>query len=125
MNRDDVIRTALWATAVMNAGASLLFAFPASIGWLAGLPADVPPLYAFMVGSFIALFGGAYAWAASDPTVRRPLVVLGAVGKSTAFVIVVTCWLFGAASGLTAIAIVGDLVFAAIFVWWLLAPTDD
>jgi hypothetical protein len=125
VNRDDVIRTTLWTTAVFNLGAAFLFAFPASIGRLAGMPPEVPPLYAAMAGLFVALFGGAYAWAASDAAVRRPIVVLGAIGKASAFVVVVTCWLFGAASGLTAIAIVGDLVFASIFAWWLLAPAHD
>ena len=71
---------------------------------------------AFMV----ALFGGAYAWLARAPRIDRPMVTLAALGKTGFFVVVCAAWLLGEAPGRVVLAAIGDLVFAAIFAWWLL-----
>ena len=76
---------------------------------------------------FVVLFAGAYAWVALQPTIHRPLVALAAIGKAGAFALFLICWLAGAASGLSVVALGGDLAFAAIFAWWLLGqpgPTE-
>jgi hypothetical protein len=108
------------ASAVFNVGGALLFAFPASLGQLAGLPAAVPGIYRAMLAMFILLFAAAYAWLARQPSIDRPLVALAALGKASAFAVVFVFWLFDGASGLGMIAGTGDLVLAAIFAWWLL-----
>jgi hypothetical protein len=72
-----------------------------------------------MVALFVLLFGGAYAWVASQPRIDRPIVAMAAVGKTGAFVVVVCCWLLGDVPARAVLAITGDLVFAAIFTWWL------
>ena len=120
MNRDLLMRRALWTTAVFNVGGALLFLFPDSLGRMAGLPAPVPGVHATLLASFVLLFGGAYAWLARQPTIDRPMVAMTAVGKTAAFVIAVGFWTMGDLPATTVMAASGDLVFAAIFVWWLL-----
>jgi hypothetical protein len=120
MTRDDLMRRALWASVFFNLGGSLLFFFPASLGRLAILPVPVPPAYSALLAFFIVLFGGAYAWLALQPRFDRPLVAFSAIGKAGAFAVVLACWVAGAVEGRAVLAITGDLVFAAIFAWWLL-----
>jgi hypothetical protein len=115
------MRAALWASVPYNLGAAALFAFPSSApGQLVGLPTPAPPLYGALVAVFMLLFGGAYAWLACQPVIHRPLVALAAVGKLSVFAVFTALWLFGAAPGLGALAAIGDLALAAVFVWWLL-----
>lgn len=120
MTEDRIVRRALWMTTAANIGAAPLFAFPASLGWIAGLPAEVPTVYAMMLALFVLLFGGAYGWLALQPTIDRPLLALGAIGKTGAFTVVFLCWCAGAADFGSVLAITGDLGFAAVFFWWLL-----
>ena len=87
-DRDQLMRRALRATAVMNAGGALLFAFPGWFGWLAGFPAVAPRVYAFMLGFMVALFGATYAWLAQQPRIHRPLVGFSAFGKAGVFFVV-------------------------------------
>src|SRR5206468_10589450 len=114
-----VMRRALWASVVYNLGGALLFAFPASLGRLAGLPGPVPRIYPTLLGLFVTLFAGTYAWLARQPRIDRPLVAFAALGKSGFFAILFMCWLVGEAPGLGVLAATGDLGFAAVFAWWL------
>ena len=54
-----------------------------------------------------------------QPTINRPFVAFGAIGKAGAFLIVVLLWLRGAAPITSVSAIVGDLVLAVVFLWCL------
>ena len=116
---DEIMRYALWAAAIFNVGGALLFAFPGSLGRMAGLPAELPRVYGALLVSFVLLFGGAYAWLALQPVFDRPLVALAAIGKAGAFAVVFACWLLGDVSVLSVVAISGDLAFALLFAWWL------
>lgn len=123
MDKDVFMRRVLWVAAAFNLGAAFVLAFPASwIGQLAGLPVPVPPIYTTLLAFFVILFGGAYAWLACQPSIDRPLVALAVFGKTGVFIVVLGFWLFGAAPDRGLLAACGDLVFAAIFVWWLLSP---
>ena len=118
---DKFMRCALWASVVYNLGGALLFAFPSSpLGQLAGLPTPVPPIYSALLAFFVVLFGGAYAWLASQPNINQPLVALAAIGKAGVFAIIFVFWLFGEAPGRGVLAVTGDLILAGIFAWWLL-----
>ncbi len=118
--RDDVMRRALWATTFFNLGGGLALAFPSSVlGQLAGLPGESSVLYRFTAALFVLLFGGAYAWLAMQSRIDRPMVAFTALGKASFFVLMVSLWLVDEASGSGLIAATGDLVFAAIFAWWL------
>jgi hypothetical protein len=107
---------------VFNLGGALLFAFPTSpLGELAGLPGPVPPIYGALLAFFVALFGVAYAWLARQPIIDRPLVALAAVGKAGVFAVILVFWLFGEAPGRGVLVATGDVIFAGIFAWWLVA----
>lgn len=124
VDNDTVMRRVLRVGAVFNFGAALAFAFPSSwLGQIAGLPLPGPPFYATVVAFFVALFGGAYAWLAWQPSIDRPLITLAAIGKTGFVLIVFVFWLLGQASGRGLLVASGDLVFVALFVRWLLHST--
>ncbi|REK18906.1 MAG: hypothetical protein DWQ37_03625 [Planctomycetota bacterium] len=127
MNREPLLRTLLWLATVFNTVAAYVFAFPASsLGELAGMPADAPPLYRAATALFVELFGLAYAWLAYHRPLIRPMVAFGALGKASAFVLVAVLWLTGHASPSLVALGTGDLLFAALFAWCLLglSPTE-
>lgn len=110
----------LWLALVFNLLAAAVFANPAStLGQWLGLPASVSPIYSVMVAFFVALFGCAYAWLALQPSIDRPLLALGCIGKTGAFVIAASLWVRGEVSGLLFVVALGDLAFAAVWFAWL------
>jgi hypothetical protein len=119
VNRDAFIRKVLWATVFYNLAGALAFAFPASIGQLAGLPLPVAPIYSVLLAIFVLLFGAAYLWLALQPTIDRPLIGFAALGKASVFVAAIVLWLLGEGPGLFVPGATGDLIFAALFSWWL------
>ncbi len=120
MNRETVLRRALWIAALFNLLGALLFAFPASyFGQFAGLPAEVPGAYRAMTALFVLLFGGAYLWLAQQTVIDRPLVMFGAIGKASAFALIGILWLMGAVGGKGVVIASGDLVLAVLFLWCL------
>jgi hypothetical protein len=122
MTREHILRRALWVAVFFNIAGAYPFAFPASTpGHLAGLPPNAPVPYRAMTALFILLFAGAYAWLASQPTLNRPFVAFGAIGKAAAFLTVVALWLGGAVPGTSVVAIIGDLLLALVFAWCLIA----
>lgn len=114
------MRYALWASALFNLGGAFLFAFPDSLGQLAGFPGHVPRVYSALLALFVILFGGAYAWLARQPRIDRPLVALAALGKAGAFAVVLAFWVLGDVPVRSVLAMSGDLMFALVFGWWLL-----
>ena len=119
---DAAMRRILWCAAVFNLGGAFLFAFPASpVGQLVGLPIPVPGIYCAILAFLVALFGAAYVWLATQPSINRPMVALFAIGKAGVFGIVGIFWLSGAASGPAVVAASGDLIFAILFARWLRA----
>ncbi len=122
MEQETIFRRVLWASAAFNLGGALLFAFPSSApGQLAGLPTPVPAIYSTLLALFVILFGGAYAWLAVQPTIDRPMVAFSAIGKTAAFLTVFGFWLMGEAPARSIVGILGDLIFAGLFFWWLWA----
>jgi hypothetical protein len=121
VSRDSFLRKVLWATVVYNVAGASAFALPASIGQLAGLPLPVAPIYSVLLAVFVLLFGAAYAWLALQPAIDRPLVGFAAFGKASVFVAAIGLWATGNGPGLFVPGAVGDLIFAAIFAWWLRA----
>jgi len=122
MDKDKFIRRVLWASVVFNFAGALLFAFPASTaGQLAGLPLPGPRIYTTLLAYFVALFGCAYAWLACQPNIDRPLVAFSAIGKAGAFAVIFYSWVVGAIAARCVVAAMGDLIFAALFILWLVA----
>jgi hypothetical protein len=123
VNRDEIMRRALRITTYFNVAGASLFAFPDSVGRLAGLPGPVPHLYSWFIAFLVLLFAATYAWLARQPVIDRALVLFSAVGKSGFFVVVSLCWWLGELPLLTVFGAAGDLAFAAVFFWWLLASS--
>jgi hypothetical protein len=120
MNREALLRRVLWAAALFNLGGAGMFGFPASpVGALAGLPAAVPLPYRAFTALFVLLFGGSYAWLAAHRPLLRPMVAFGAIGKASAFALMLALWLCGAASPGGVAIFGGDLLLAALFAWCL------
>ena len=123
MNRQSLLRRALWAAAFFNVGGAYLFGFPASpLGTFIGLPQEVPAVYRAFTAMFVLLFGGAYAWLAHHRPIIRPFVAFGAIGKASAFALTVGLALVDKTSGATVALLSGDLVLAALFAWCLAGP---
>jgi hypothetical protein len=118
--RDQFVRRALWSTAGFNVAGAYVFAFPSSVlGQLVGLPPVVPLLYRALFAFCVLLFGGTYAWLATQPTIDRALVAFSAIGKAGVFAVVFCLWLASEAQGRSVLVISGDLAFATVFAWWL------
>jgi hypothetical protein len=103
----------------MNTGAAIIFAFPDSLGQVAGMPTPVPHIYTTLLAVFVMLFGIVYAWLARQPVIDRPLVAFSALGKTAVFTAILLFSILGDLPGRSALAAIGDLIFAAIFAWWL------
>jgi hypothetical protein len=120
MDRDRILRGALWVSVPYNAGAAAAFAFPGSrLGRLAEMPVPVPAVYGALLAAFTLLFAGAYAWQARAPKIDRPLVILAACGKAAVVAVLATCWACGAAPLRLLLLAGGDAVLACVFAWWL------
>jgi hypothetical protein len=115
---DRVIRAALWATVALNALGVFVFA-PLALGHPSPLmPIEVPPYFAAQLGYTILLFGGVYAWLATQREINRALVVVGGLGKLGFFALTLAYALAGDLPLLMAMQATPDLVFAGIFLWW-------
>ncbi len=121
MTSESAIRRLLAVAALFNVGGSMLFLFPGSVGGLIGLPDDLPVVHAALLAYFVLLFGAMYGWLARQPTIDRPMVAFGAIGKAGAFGLVFVCWALGYVPLVSAVAFAGDLLLAGLLVWWLLA----
>ena len=79
----------------------------------------MPLVYRAFVAMFVLLFGGLYAWLAVQPIVHRPMVAFAAIGKSSAFLLVLTLWWLGEGAWQGVVAAAGDLLLAGLYVMWL------
>jgi len=121
MTKDQLIRRTLWATAAFNIGGAAVLAFPTSpMGQMYGFPADVPPLYRFLLPLLIFGYGCAYAWLARQPVISRPFVAFAALNKLGVFGIAFVLWLAREVSLGSVVALSGDLLFSVLFAVWLL-----
>jgi hypothetical protein len=119
------MRGALFATAVMNGVASIIF-LPASQGLraLAGMP-DGEPFYLATVSMFVLLFGIGYLWCAVTGRADRLFIALAAIGKLSFVTLVVSFWAAGALPWRAALTGMGDLPFGLLFLKWLFAGAVD
>lgn len=114
------LRAVLWISAATNLIGAAVFAFPDSApARLAALPPEAPLLYRFMTALFILLFGAAYAWLAAQPSIDRPFVAFGAMGKACAFALALVLWLAGEGTAPSVALMSGDLVLAALLAYGL------
>lgn len=117
---DRLVRATLLISVPFNLIVAGMLLFPASrISALMDLPSPVPPLYAALSSMFVAAFGLLYAWMPLQKTLNREMLAFVALCKTAAFVVAQALWLSDLGSGSTALAAVGDLIFAAIWARWL------
>ncbi len=68
----------------------------------------------------VLLFGIGYGIVARDPDRNHGIVLLAALGKTYVFLAWFRYWLAGEVTGFALMGGIGDLVFAALFAWFLL-----
>ncbi len=115
---------ALFAVAgVANCLVALGFVPGVGIVWrMVGMSPPEQTLFLHFFVLFVALFGFAYFWIAVNLSNKRGLILISAIGKTSAFLIVFGHYLSGSVPlGLVAF-ISGDLVFAALFLRFLYRP---
>ena len=123
---ERLVRISLWVTAPFNLLAGYLFAFPSSA--LAGLlmmPASPTNFYTLFAGAMVALFGFMYIWIAQQGVIVRPLLAVGAIGKTIAVMISVSLFVTGNLAWLPTLLISGDLLFASLWGYYLIASRSN
>ena len=118
ISRDGIIRSALWASVVLNILGVIVF-LPPGLGipsFLVPLPG--PRFYFGQIAYTIGLFACVYAWLARQDRINRALVVVGALGKLGFFLLFVAYWMAGDVQAKSVMQATPDLVLAAIFLWW-------
>lgn len=117
------MRTALYATAVMNvlAGIGFMpFAAGVPLKTMIGVPTDGHPLFPATVGLFVFLFGIFYWRQAASGRGERLFIGIGAAGKLAFFSLCVVLALAGSLGPLVPVLASADLVFGGLFLIWLL-----
>lgn len=100
-------------------GAAIVLRYRALMSLL-GLP-DPPTVWIHIVAGIVIVFGYAYWRVAGDPRRFRDYVVLGIVGKLTFVIAIYAHFLAGSATPALALLVTADLIFAALFTWYLKA----
>jgi hypothetical protein len=121
---DAFFRRALLATAVMNIGGffALLPPLPA-VRALVGMP-EAPPLYGWLVASWILFFGLGYLRLAYARTPERLFLQTCAAGKASFALLLIVFWWRGDLPFTAPLAGSPDLAFAALFVVRLYETRD-
>ena len=114
------MKVALSVTGVLNMFGAILF-LPASASLRAAneFPVGSHPFYLSIISSWIFLFGLCYLWLGIKGRNERLFLVIGAAGKAA---FVVLAFLFVARGDIpvtTALSTLPDLVFAALFTYYL------
>lgn len=116
MIEHGTLRWVLRVAGIFNLGAALLFAFPESLGRLAGLPGGGPRFYVWLLAVWVALLGLVYLWLAQREAVDRPLLGTAALIKASVFVVAIASFVRGELTATALLPAGADLVFAALFV---------
>lgn len=114
---DHVLRGALWASVALNALGVAVLALLAVGRPSPLLPVPLSPFLAGQVAFVIALFGGVYCWLAQQPTLHRPLLVVGGLGKLGFFGLSVAYAGAGVVPVQVAVSALPGLVLGALFLW--------
>ncbi len=115
------VSASLYLTAPANLLVGYALAFPHTApARLIDLPVSQVSLYTLLAGSMVMAFGFAYLWLASDPLKSRPLLLLGAAGKTVAATIALVLFGLGELSATTTVLLQGDLLLALfwfVYLW--------
>jgi hypothetical protein len=115
-------RRVFLAAGVINIIVGLLLVLrPVTLASMTGLPVPADTfLYARLAGLLIATMGLGYLMASNDLDRHRGIVTIGALGKASAWLLVLVYWLNGTVGFWTFAVFAIDLVFAVLFVRFLL-----
>jgi len=117
---DRLFRRALLATGLLNLFGAALVAPPCvGLRELVGLPEAGHALYAWILSLWILFFGVGYLRLAVSTAQERFFVAIGAAGKAAFSLLLVAFWLAGDLPARAALAGSADLIFAAVFTYWL------
>ena len=83
------------------------------------------PFYAYFSGALVGLFGLAYLWQAFSAQLSRPLLCVGACGKSLAVLIAWGLYFSSDLAGVTAFVISGDIAFAGLWFYFLATTSEE
>lgn len=112
-------RIALFATAAMNIlGAFIFVPANSSLREQFGFP-EAHPLYLWIIAIWIFAFGLCYLWMAIKQSRERLFIVIGAIGKFSFFGNLLILAMIGELPFRAALGGSGDLIFAVLFVIWL------
>lgn len=111
------LRMILLTSAGLNVLGTVAF-LPLAFGRLSPLlPLDASPYLAGQLAFVIALFGGVYAWLATQDRPTRPLLLVGAIGKLGFFLLSALYAAFGELSWQMAAAASPDLLLGGALLW--------
>lgn len=122
-----VVRAALWIAVPVNLLGVGLFGAAAMGQTVSLLPLAIPPFYAAQLAWIIGLFAGAYFWLASQPSISRPLLLVGGLGKLGFFALFVVYCALGTIPTPAVATAVPDLILGVLFVHgaWSSPPSGD
>lgn len=116
-----VWRVIFWIAAFFNFAAGLPpFLAPESDSAGFGYAQDPQTLIVVrLMGLLIAMFGVGYVIVALNPLKNHGIVLMGAIGKLGVVILVVEAYTRGLVPQTAALMTMGDLVFVALFTWFL------
>jgi hypothetical protein len=121
MKRESAYRNLFVLAALWNWGAAVVFFF--LYGMIFSMLGMALPNYPSVLRLFLALvfaFGVGYWWVSRDLERNRDIVRMGILAKTLVFVIMLYYWLQGELPALILATGVVDLIFAALFLQFLM-----
>jgi len=120
------MKIALIATGALNMFGGVLF-LPASesLRTANGFPAGSHPLYLSIISAWILMFGLCYLWLGIKGRNETLFLVIGAAGKAAFVALTVLFATRGDVPFTTALSTLPDLLFAAIFTFYLLTAKEQ
>lgn len=117
----NAYRPMFYSAAAFNWMASLLLLFGGNLFWgLLATPEPAERVWFQLLVAMVALFGWGYFAVAQDPVRNRIMALLGCVGKTTVFVVVLAHVLTSGLSERVLMLVTVDLVYAALFARFLI-----
>lgn len=118
--RENVIRITLRLSFVFNLVAAYMVAFPGTIlAQFAGFSLSSSALHTGLAALMVAALGLAYGWMAQQPVINRPMLAFGGLVKGSAFTMFAIQWFFDAVTARFVLFAAADIVFAIIWLGWL------
>lgn len=116
---DRWLTRCLYLSVVYNAMGAVGLALPQVFYPILGLPVPNHPAYQAVTVLTVALFGLGYFLQARAEKRDRTFLIIAALGKAGFFGIFLVSWIASLVPWSAPLVMVGDLLFALVFVRWL------